>query len=516
MNSFRICNIKSFTDSKEISLKPITILVGKNSSGKSSLLRFPAVLAQTANNPENNPPLSFFGDFIDFGNFEDVIYSKNQKGLISFSISYDIDIRAFNDRIRLMEPSDSSESFIKKVTLNVSIGRKKESVKVQEVSVLIENDLLNSLKWIESESVYKFEIVSVLKADKFVKTDTVFEFKESELEFDKFFPLYEVCFNAIVVHYLNENKANRTHVDYMFKLLRMSSGGQHLSLPKSLGANERQLYESLYELNYSSEIMNRLRRVFLAESKNQIAYIGPFRQNPARIYRYSETKKLHVGVKGENMGDVLVGESKKDSPVFRSVADWLKNIFGYDLKAESIGNNYYQIMLKDHNEIKSNIIDVGFGISQVLPIISEMYLVAFNNNKKSIYPGTNNIVLIEQPELHLHPAAQASLAHLFAMCVQQNPNTRLVIETHSEHLISKLQVLIADDTNPLTHDMVQILYVDKDTTGQAHITEMNLDENGKFDKAWPTGFFDQGFNLSLELLSKTVSKRRNEDNQSNG
>ena len=147
---------------------------------------------------------------------------------------------------------------------------------------------------------------------------------------------------------------------------------------------------------------------------------------------------------------------------------------------------------------------MGYGISQVLPIICELALISRAGKRKN-YSAVNDILLVEQPELHLHPAAQANLAELFAMCVTSNENARIVIETHSEHLISKLQVMIADKDCKLTNDMVQILYVDQNEEKDAFIEEMVIKENGKFAKEWPTGFFDQGYNLAYELLKKSAS-----------
>lgn len=92
-------------------------------------------------------------------------------------------------------------------------------------------------------------------------------------------------------------------------------------------------------------------------------------------------------------------------------------------------------------------------------------------------------IYIEQPELHLHPAAQADLADLFVNCVLEGNNgKRIVIETHSEHLIRKLQVLIADKNNMFTNEMIKIYYVDKDKQGIAHVEEMKILPNGKFQK----------------------------------
>lgn len=112
---------------------------------------------------------------------------------------------------------------------------------------------------------------------------------------------------------------------------------------------------------------------------------------------------------------------------------------------------------------------------------------------------------IEQPELHLHPAAQAELADIFVKCVMENPGKTLVIETHSEHLIRKLQVLIADRNCPFTEDDICIYYVDKNDDGIASVREMELLSNGKFKSKWPTGFFDKAYELSMALLKNSAN-----------
>ena len=131
-----------------------------------------------------------------------------------------------------------------------------------------------------------------------------------------------------------------------------------------------------------------------------------------------------------------------------------------------------------------------------MPIVTESVALIVYQGKES---NADKILLIEQPELHLHPAAQAELAELFVDCVKNNDGKKIIIETHSEHLIRKLQILVASPQCPITRDMVRIYYVDKDEKGEAHPEEMRILENGKFENEWPSGFFDKGYLLSREL-----------------
>jgi predicted ATPase len=104
-------------------------------------------------------------------------------------------------------------------------------------------------------------------------------------------------------------------------------------------------------------------------------------------------------------------------------------------------------------------------------------------------------LIIEQPEIHLHPRLQADLGTLFATCSKEPFGNQFIIETHSQHLILRLQRLIRQGT--LTPDDVSVIYVDRATEG-SQCVELRLDKEGDFIDKWPQGFFEEGYN---ELFS---------------
>ena len=320
MKSFCIKNIKSFRNSGEIILKPITILVGKNSCGKSSLLRFPALLSQTANYPDKNPPLSFFGDLVDFGNFEDVVFGKRQNE-ISFSISYNVDIsessliiQRFNG-VDMYRQHKLSQKILKKATIAVCLKRKDKAVKVKRVSVDVDEYHLSNLEWNEDENVYKLTLSASYENKKIVQLDEeiIIRFKQNEVDFDKFIPiyLYNGLFEAItrsIGYEINNDELPSKIERYIFY---KSKGIDHKD---ELSDKEQKVAEIYEKFNFSAVIMANIYYAFNAECRNFVSYIGPFRQRPDRIYRYSEAKKIHVGAKGEKLGDILVeAYQNKDS-----------------------------------------------------------------------------------------------------------------------------------------------------------------------------------------------------------
>ena len=120
--------------------------------------------------------------------------------------------------------------------------------------------------------------------------------------------------------------------------------------------------------------------------------------------------------------------------------------------------------------------NVGVGVSQVLPIVVTCLLAA---------PGST--IIIEQPELHLHPAVQARLADFFvAMIMLQK---QCVIETHSEHVIERIRFRIAQDRTNFIQDKTKIFFFGKEN-GSTEVSEIAVNRFGSIDD-WPRDFFDQ-------------------------
>lgn len=141
------------------------------------------------------------------------------------------------------------------------------------------------------------------------------------------------------------------------------------------------------------------------------------------------------------------------------------------------------IKLKDSiTGITSNLIDLGYGTSQVLPILF------------ACLTDTNGPLFIEQPEIHLHPKAQGSLAELicYTSCYRQ-----IVVETHSVHLINRARILIAKGI--LRPENVVINYVYRTKKG-SKVISIPILKNGEFGKDWPEGFFDERYQDTLSLL----------------
>ncbi len=500
MKKLRIKNIKSFKDSGDLNIKPLTVFVGRNSCGKSSLLRFPVVLAQTRNT-NTDSPLTFYGNMLDYGNYEDVIHSGCNDGM-EFEIHYDIDINDTQDYRYIMvgeevNNRENTNSDIRDVSLKIVIDKENKRTFVKSVQLFIDDNCLTG--FFEKDGHYIISLSKLRVNEQLISAD--YEFQLKELFFDDFFPLYEEreLFPSIVdsVRKKNNSNENCSSQDLYNKLfVNASPYGDD-----SLTPEEDEIKTIKKSLDYASTIMSHVYNRLDFESKI-LTYIGPFRANPERTYRDSERRSINVGVKGENTSTVLIRDYQNDKRLIDKISEWLHNTMNYRLSINEIGSSLYQIVLEDDKGNISNIIDVGYGVSQVLPIITQVIRSAYVTKKslKNSSMENDEMILIEQPELHLHPAAQADLADLFVDCIKKKSNKKIIIETHSEHIIRKLQVLIADKNNSFTNKDICIYYVDKDQNGVATVEEMRLLENGKFEKPWPSGFFDKAHQLSMELL----------------
>jgi len=224
--------------------------------------------------------------------------------------------------------------------------------------------------------------------------------------------------------------------------------------------------------------MGDLLQLFLRQS----VYLGPMRDYPERFYLFSGKSTNKVGKSGKGASDLLF----EDSLFLEKVNQSLRNFkIGHEVKISSFKDqetgesaDVYAIRLIDEfSKINVSLLDVGFGVSQVLPVIIQ-----------SLF-SRNQTVLIEQPEVHIHPRLQTELGDLFIESVRDFGN-RFIVETHSEHLMLRLQRRIRE--GKLKPGEVSVLYVDRSEDGSICL-QLRLDEEGDFIDHWPDGFFDEDY-----------------------
>ena len=179
---------------------------------------------------------------------------------------------------------------------------------------------------------------------------------------------------------------------------------------------------------------------------DSIYYLGPLREYPRREYHWAGSSPGDVGQRGERTVDAILaatrdGETRSLGYRMRRqtfqemIAYWLRHLgFIHEFRLEEIsqGTNLYRAIVKTtRSSTPTALTDVGFGVSQVLPALVLLY-----------YVPEGSTVLMEQPEIHLHPAVQAGLADVM-LNVAEARDLRIVVESHSEHLMRRLQRRVA-------------------------------------------------------------------------
>ncbi|MBQ3689965.1 MAG: DUF3696 domain-containing protein [Bacteroidales bacterium] len=249
-------------------------------------------------------------------------------------------------------------------------------------------------------------------------------------------------------------------------------------------------YESdIYQEQLSMKVVNYHKGETFLE-KRPFYYISAERLGPRFSQRMKHLEFDTVGIQGENTAQILVKRLKirkelmsantENPNLLRQVNFWLKTILP-DVEVEADSDNKYmtaQIRVRNTFTAESSVLatNIGFGISYVLPIIVQ-----------ALVAEEGSMMIVENPEAHLHPAAQSSMGEFLAMIADNN--VHVVVETHSDHIISGFQLYIAK--YPHFSDKVTINSISIDNTiGQPIVDEVSIDEKGDIT-AWPKGFLDQ-------------------------
>jgi hypothetical protein len=226
----------------------------------------------------------------------------------------------------------------------------------------------------------------------------------------------------------------------------------------------------------------------LEEQLGRTFYLGPLREYPRRQYSWAGVQPADVGRRGERVVDALLGaresgvelsrgKGRKRQTLDERVAEWLAElglIDSFQVRPITRDGKLFQVWVRRHPKAAEVLItDVGFGVSQILPVITLCY-----------YAPRGSTIILEQPEIHLHPKVQAGLADVFVDAVKTR-DVQILVESHSEHLLRRLQRRVAEEVLiPQDAD----LYFCSTFEGESRLTPLELDLFGSI-RNWPEEFF---------------------------
>jgi predicted ATPase len=476
-------NFKAFEECAYMDFKKLNVFLGPNSSGKSSYLKGLLTLQETMKSSEAEPAIHLTDRI---GSFRNIVYGQKSDGKFSVTIKLgDVDS---SNKLELRglrnEFAHISSSFVLGGILVLLILLASKNKELDDENAVHEKEREQSLKYVtafEDYSKNRVQKVTFIVTQPSPKKPNRIEKMTLILEHGDSYDIvqkgesYDVFFN----NNLLEQAANwLTPYKFFFKFTDYNV----FDSPKEDLRHTYAISLALYELEQC------MKQFF-----DHMVHMEPFRNVPERSEMVANYNFGSVGARGENMLTNLISlfsteQDDQKAELRDEINHWMREFQLADsIDVEENGNNYHSLIIKNkHTKIRTNIVDVGVGTSQLLPIIIE-----------SVISPQNSSLLIEEPETHIHPNAQAKLGELFASCSKKYQK-RFFIETHSLYLVRQFQILVAK--KELEPSDIGVYYFHQDENG-THIKDLRLSDNGQFEEEFPKGFFDVPFQLTKELMN---------------
>lgn len=233
----------------------------------------------------------------------------------------------------------------------------------------------------------------------------------------------------------------------------------------------------------------------LKSLKCQIDFIGPFRKIPEAYTPFSALTECS-GIGGEKNYNHLIADNKtQDKPLCTRVSKWYEDNFDSStIEVNCDRAPVYSIELKHPALSPHAIVDAGVGIGQSLPIVIRAC-------RKCPEPS---LIILEEPESHLHPAAHGNLAQLIAESTKEDLNKNYLIETHSINFIMRIRRMIAEKS--ISIDDVAMYYVDYDNeTSSSTLIPIGLKPDGSVSY-WPKGVFEETLQEAIAIKKAQIKE----------
>jgi hypothetical protein len=609
----RLENFKSVTDST-VELRPLSVVVGRNSSGKSTLLQSVLALAQAVRNKSNSSQFPLNGEYVRLGTFGEVLSFQNSSDNPEIAIGFSVSADSRSPRFRssranrevdqrnliswtghLTAPDESSNGFATLTAFEFGISTTSDSIEGSKVSldvssvrgeidrqgpwpVAVDPRFFRpdrSLLWVDGRIVdlisgkssrvdsvtvtgglpsaafrqearfvvyarqwwdtYNEVLLEAVKEQKSKIGEQTVEGKQAKAKLDAievaaadFIEAYE--FERDPVRRSEDNDQptflnlgmSRTQRLFERRSIRLTEKqrGQVAASIASLGEAEfnTRLRKKLVDQTWINELIqedigSEIGGDLWAATRSaeilfrDLQYLGPLRESPQVLYNPGPSR-IDLGTKGEYTAAVLHAHQNRKSMVplpdgsVRStrLGDalnlWLVELgLADEAKATDRGRLGIGLTVSPVGSGKDvDLTSVGVGVSQVLPVLLLCLLAR-----------RGSVVLMEQPELHLHPAMQLRLADFLLACARSG--RQILIETHSEHLVNRLRLHVAQDETSTTGDLVQLLFAEQENGVTSYRTSQ-INPLGGLSEDWPRGFLDVGSDEAGLLFRQTVLRQR--------
>ena len=449
LTRLRLENFKAWDDTGDVALKPITGFFGTNSSGKSSLIQSLLLLKQTAESSDRGAVFDFGGAhaYADMGDFASVAHLHKTGNPVKISLDWDA-----KEPLEVVNSIDN-KSVVSSKHVGFQVTSRAEDADSSERFVV------ERMSYSVGGAVFGMRRMSARRYAVFSE-NADFEFVGGRGR------PWSITSPVKCYGFSNRVRANYLNAGF------------------------------LSNLEFALE--GRLENVY---------YLGPLRAPPQRTYMWTGSQPYDMGRAGEYaIGAILkarergqkisLGRGRRRATLEEYVAHWLKELgLIHDFRVERIAedNLLYQVKVRKSPAAAETLItDVGFGVSQILPAL----VLCF-------YAPEGSTVILEQPEIHLHPHAQAGLADALIDAYHKR-GVQIIVESHSEHLLRRIQRRISEES--ISQDDVGMYFCSQDGDGASQIDRLELDEFGNISN-WPENFFGDQFG-EIAAMSEAAMKRR--------
>lgn len=455
LTSLRIQNFKAWKDTGPARLAPLTILFGANSSGKSSLGHLLLALKQTALSSNRRRALQLGDDrsLVELGSFQECLHNNDLTQSLHFELGWLPD-----SPLAVHDPVTGQQLSGNELRLDVSLAANSHAQpEVRRLAYTLCAEGAPRLRLAYEQNT---DQQAALYAEGYTLRPSAAHVRNPLQAPDKFYRLSD----PTRARYENAEFAT----DFALSTEAMLHGLHHL---------------------------------------------GPLRDSPRRLYQWSGDAPEDVGQRGEQAIAALLAatqqqriiSSSPDDPGQRfdaCIASWLQRlgiISSFAVKPIAVGRKEFEVLVRTHpqaGEVK--ISDVGFGVSQILPVLVQAF-----------YGQPNTTVWMEQPEVHLHSQVQAELADALIAAVQayeqgQPRGVQIIVESHSEHLLNRIQRRIAEGS--IAAEEVAV-YFCRRSDSASELEPLRLNAYGEIEN-WPENFFGDEMADIAARTQAAMQKRR--------
>ncbi len=521
-------NFKGIRERVEIELRPLTLLFGANSAGKSSILHALLYAQEVFSRHHLDVGRTVSGGAsVDLGGFKNLLHNHDLANEVrfQFAIEFDEDLPGSWDPDDEYDDPEYTHLSFRLATAQVSVAIRWSELEqkpfVREYVVSLNDRPFGRIVCdaprknirivdLDAEHPMFFDFAAVRKKlslhapseDDPTGAREFHAFLGTREEDPAFFAtLLEATRRWLLpvgepgaIGILEEEDALPSSIreDRYRNLLIATKVGED---EEDLGEDEVTFYKLRPKLSYLTRILHNLLigpGLAVRYCLESFRTLGPIREVPQRDYQPPKSPDPARWACGLGAWDRL---ATADDEFLAAVSDWVQLLTGraFDeaeagakLDLNMVPTQSRLLIVPTDESIELRPADVGIGISQVVPVIV------------TALDGEGRLVAIEQPELHIHPRLQAEIADLFLQAVKKTRN-RFLIETHSEHFILRLQRRIRETSKGqlqegmmLTSEGIAVYYVSQ-SEGSTRVCKIDIDKNGEFIQPWPDDFFEIDF-----------------------